>query len=224
VIFLQVFERVFTLQIMIAGAVFILITFLLLIAVWRNRAGARRELPFKKSNNTLVEGTYVVLLSGIAAFLVWLSLSANNSLAGPAVPAGGSAVGLATETPAARVDVTAFQWCWRFDYPRTPVSVTGTCADRAHSPTLVVPTGQPVQLSLTSRDVVHALWIPELAVKKDAMPDHVNTLTLTFDHTGRWLGRCSEYCGTHHVTMDFFIKAVPPEQYQQWLAHGGTTT
>jgi cytochrome c oxidase subunit 2 len=56
------------------------------------------------------------------------------------------------------------------------------------------------------------------------MPDHVNTLTLTFDHTGQWLGRCSEYCGTHHVTMDFFVRAVPSDQYQQWLAHGGAAT
>jgi cytochrome c oxidase subunit 2 len=133
-------------------------------------------------------------------------------------------VGLTAAAASVHVKVTAFQWCWRFDYREAPVSVTGTCVDRAHAPTLVVPAGQPVQLDLTSQDVIHSFWIPELAVKKDAMPDHVNTLTLTFDHAGQWLGRCSEYCGTHHVTMDFFVRAVPSDQYQQWLAHGGAAT
>lgn len=223
-LFPRVFERVFSLQVVVAGAVFVLITSLLVAAVWRNRASRRPGLPFRRSANTPLEAMYAVGLAGVAAFLVWLSLSANDSVAAPAGPAGGDAVGAADATPAARVTVTAFQWCWRFDYPGTPVHVTDTCVDRAHAPTLVVPVGQPVRLELTSTDVIHSVWVPELAVKKDAMPDHVNTLTLTFDREGRWLGRCSEYCGSHHVTMDFFVKAVPPDQYRQWLAHGGAAT
>jgi cytochrome c oxidase subunit 2 len=152
---------------------------------------------------------------------VWLSLSANHTVTDPGRPAGASAVGLASANARTHITVTAFQWCWRFDYREAPVRVTGTCADRAAAPTLVVPAGQPVELSLTSSDVVHALWIPDLAIKKDAMPNHVNTLTVTFDRPGQWLGRCSEYCGTHHMTMDFYVKAVPADQYQQWLTHGG---
>ncbi|MBO0849821.1 MAG: cytochrome c oxidase subunit II [Pseudonocardia sp.] len=223
-VFLRVFERVFSLQVAIAATVFVIVTLLLLVAVWRNRAGRRPDLPFRRSQNTPLEALYAVGLAGVAGFLVWLSLSANDSVTAPAGPAGGDAVGAAKTTPLARVTVTAFQWCWSFDYQGTPVHVTGTCVDRAHAPTLIVPVGQPVRLELTSKDVIHSLWIPELVVKKDAMPDHVNTLTLTFDREGRWLGRCSEYCGSHHATMDFFVQAVPPDQYQQWLAHGGGAT
>jgi cytochrome c oxidase subunit 2 len=68
------------------------------------------------------------------------------------------------------------------------------------------------------------MWLPDFAAKRDVYPDHVNHLRLTFDHAGRWRGRCSEYCGTHHVTMDFFVRAVSPQDYQQFLNSGGTAT
>jgi cytochrome c oxidase subunit 2 len=218
------FQRILTLQTLIAGAVFVVVIAAVGWAAWRNRASRRADLPFQRSHNTALEASYAVLLAAVAAFLAWMSISANDHVASADQPAGGSAVGQPGARAAVKVDVTAFQWCWRFDYPQAPLSVTGTCANRASDPVMVVPAGQPVQLSLRSRDVIHAFWIPGLAVKKDVMPDHVNTLTLTFDRPGIWLGRCSEFCGTHHATMDFYVRAVSPQQYRQWLAHGGTNT
>jgi cytochrome c oxidase subunit 2 len=80
-----------------------------------------------------------------------------------------------------------------------------------------------VEFHITSHDVIHSFWLPDFAIKRDAFPDHVNTLRMVFPHEGRWRGRCSEYCGTHHVTMDFFVRVVSPAQYQQLLHSGGTT-
>lgn len=210
----QIFDQIFTLESAIAGGVFAVIALLLVVAIVRGRARPGRE-PSRRHKNTVLELSYTLVLAGFAAFLVVFTAHANDRLQQTA----------AAETPrVTSVDVTAYQWCWQFSYPGHPASVTGTCReDRSDTPTLVVPTGRPVELRLTSRDVVHAFWVPDLAVKKDAFPDHVNVLDMTFDHPGRWQGLCSEYCGQYHVDMHFFVRAVSPQEYEQFLQSGVVT-
>lgn len=216
--FRTVFEQIFTLQTLIAAAVFVLITTALIVVIVRNRARKREHLPFAARENNPLEIGVAVVLAGIAAFLVWVSFGANARLGGGTGIAQGD-----PEPPAARVDVTAFRWCWDFAYQSAPVRVTGSCGSVADRPVLVVPAGQPVDFSITSRDVVHSFWVPEFGIKRDANPDHVNTLRMRFPE-GQWLGRCSEYCGAYHVNMDFYIRAVSPDEYQRWLASGAVST
>ncbi|MBW0089432.1 cytochrome c oxidase subunit II [Pseudonocardia sp. KRD-184] len=211
----EVFERVFTLQLVIAAGVFVVVCGVLLVALVRNRARKRDHLPFAASENNPLEIGTAIVLSGVAAFLVWVSIQSNQELG------GGAGVAVAEDRPAAaQIDVEAFRWCWEFGYRDTPVEVTGSC-DRGDRPVLVVPAGEPVEFALRSRDVVHSFWVVDLGLKRDAYPDHVNALTMVFPE-GRWPGRCSEFCGTHHVDMEFVVQAVPPDQYQQWLVSGGT--
>jgi cytochrome c oxidase subunit 2 len=213
VFFHEVFQRVLTVEGAIAGLVFVLVLLALVVALVRRRAGTGR-VPSDRAARNGLEIAYVVLLAAVAGFLVWFTASANSQDTASAHPSG-------NKPPSAAVRVTAFQWCWRFNYVGKPVTVTGTCQPDQY-PTMVVPTGGSVQIQLTSQDVVHSFWIPDLDVKVDAFPDHTNTFTLTFDKPGRWLGRCAEFCGTYHTTMDFYVRAVSPDQYRQWLAqHGG---
>ncbi|RCG17389.1 cytochrome c oxidase subunit II [Streptomyces diacarni] len=85
-------------------------------------------------------------------------------------------------------------------------------------PTLVVPTGRTVRINLTSLDVIHSLWVPALRYKMDAFPDHTNSFTFTVDKEGRWIGRCAEFCGDRHHAMEFWLKAVSPEEYDDWVS------
>lgn len=129
---------------------------------------------------------------------------------------------LGSEAPAATVDVTAFQWGWRFDYG-SGVSVIGN-AERP--PTLVVPIGELVRFNLTSRDVVHSFWIPEQRFKRDAFPERETRFGLIFDGSAS-TGRCAEYCGLDHSRMDFHVLPLAPESFATWLerkrsAAGGT--
>jgi cytochrome c oxidase subunit II len=214
--FRGIFRDIFLLEIIIAGAVFLIIVVLLAVTLYRRRAGAGRG-PSSRADNLPLEIGYAVALLGIAVFLVVVTANANQrqeqvQQAARAAP------------DVARVDVNGFQWCWEFSHRDGPARETGTCqADPATRPTLVVPVGRPVELRLTSRDVVHALWVPDLALKSDVYPDHTNVLATTFDHAGTWLGRCSEFCGTHHPTMEFWVRAVPEQEYQQYLASGGAS-
>jgi cytochrome c oxidase subunit 2 len=212
--FRDAFQRMISFEGLVAGIVFVLVGVAVALALLlsRKRSGDTR----RRSSHPIVEVGYAVVLAAIAGTIAFITASANNDLRAQVKPDAASVA------PAATVDVDAFQWCWRFDYHQPDKSVTGSCAGQdTDVPTLVVPTGVPVRLNITSSDVQHSFWIPDLRVKVDAFPDHTNTATLTFDHEGQWSGRCAEFCGSYHTEMHFWVRAVSPQQYQQWLAQGG---
>ncbi|MEU2714397.1 cytochrome c oxidase subunit II [Streptomyces sp. NPDC007205] len=201
----HVFGTVFTLESIVAGGVFLVILGVLAWALVRRRTEASDQ-----PERPRLEAFYVGALAAFAVFLVAWTAWQNHEEQHTADPGP------------LRVDITGFQWCWTFGYPQSPAhrSVSGTCKGK-DVPTLVVPAGRTVQFRVTSRDVIHSFWVPDLRYKMDAFPHHRNTFTLTLDREGRWRGRCAEFCGQRHYAMDFWIKAVPPRDYNRW-AHGGT--
>ena len=215
--FRHVFDSLMTIWTAVAAGVFVIVTGLILFAIVRNRERRRQHLPFAADSHPAVEIAYAVVLGAVAAALATGSFMGISQLH--------EGVGLAvntTSTPATRVDVTAFRWCWDFSYPGTTVERSGDCTAGVY-PTVVVPAGQPVEFAITSRDVVHAFWLPDFDAKMDAYPDHENTLRMIFPTPGRFRGRCSEFCGVHHANMDFWVQVVSPAQYQQFLASGGAS-
>jgi heme/copper-type cytochrome/quinol oxidase subunit 2 len=212
--FRRAFGQLFTQDTTIAWVVFWLVAAALIVAFvlswYRNRTG---KAASRKSTANRVEITYLAALTGMAVFLVISSFAANAKDFPSSDP-----------KPAMRVQVTAFQWCWRFRYTGQPVTVTARCQG-GPLPTLVLPTGRPVELDVTSTDVVHAFWVPYLREKMYAYPGQTNKFTVTLADTGRWIGRCAQLCGLYHYEMDFYLKAVPPSQFDQWLrAHNGSAS
>jgi cytochrome c oxidase subunit 2 len=123
------------------------------------------------------------------------------------------------------VEVVAFKWNWQFNYrdgvgpdAGTVASTTGTSEEVS---VLVLPTGRTVRFELMSQDVVHSFWVPELLFKRDVFPGDLRNsfeLTVRVDREGSYVGRCAELCGTYHSMMTFELRAVPPEQYDRYLA------
>ena len=210
--FRHVFGQIFPLWSVIAGAVFLLVLAAMataMITSWRRRR--RGAAPARREHWHALEAAFGLVLAGIAVFLVVASFSANAADFPRTAP-----------KPAVRVQVTAFQWCWRFHYAGQPVTVTGSC-QAGQYPVLMLPAGRPVEFDVTSADVVHAFWVPYLDVKMDTFPGHVDRFTVTLAHDGRWIGRCAQFCGLYHYEMDFYVQAVPPAQFSRWLhARGGT--
>lgn len=205
----DVFGETFALESIVAAVVFLVVAALFGYALIMRRAG-RRVTPSARAERPRLETYYVGVLAAFAVFLVaWTAWQNNREHRRTA------------ERPV-RVDVSAFQWCWNFSYPQAPDSreVDGTCKGD-DLPTVVVPTGRPVEFHLTSHDVIHSMWIPHLRYKMDAFPDHMNTFTVTLDEEGRWMGKCAEFCGQIHYKMHFWLKAVSPEEYDRWLQGGG---
>jgi cytochrome c oxidase subunit 2 len=107
------------------------------------------------------------------------------------------------------VEAEAFQWGWEMSYPEEGNITTGT--------EIVIPEDRPVHIRVTSRDVIHGFHVPELALKKDAMPGQVNTIKTVPYEQGTYQGYCTEYCGVSHSQMYFTVEVVSEEEYQQWL-------
>lgn len=137
------------------------------------------------------------------------------------------------------IKVTGFQWKWQYEYVDQGVSFYSTLhADSNHArqldsgidPTsipnyllevdnrLVIPTGTKVRFLITANDVIHAWWVPDLAVKKDAIPGYVNEMWAVVEEPGVYRGVCAELCGRDHGFMPVVVEAVDPQTFQQWLA------
>jgi cytochrome c oxidase subunit II len=172
-------------------------------ALVRYRA-RRGRVPSQKSEARVAESLYALGLATVAAVLVWQTFTTENR------------VDSVSSRPGARVDVVAFKWQWRITYPGYGVPpVVGT---RADTPELVVPTDTTVRFTLRSRDVIHALWFPNLRFKRDAFPGRTTRFDLVFDEPGSFTGRCAEFCGLDHAEMTLRVRALPANEYRAWLA------
>lgn len=116
---------------------------------------------------------------------------------------------------ATRVDVVGFQWSWQFVYPDEGVTVTGGPGE---PPELVLPVGEPSELTLRTDDVNHSFWVPDFLSKRDLIPGVDNSITVTPTETGSYTGRCAEFCGLDHWRMYFSVRVVPADEFDSWLA------
>ena len=115
---------------------------------------------------------------------------------------------------AVNVEVTGHQWWWGVRYLDGPnTSDVFTTANEMH-----IPVGVPVVIKLRADDVIHSLWVPSLAGKKDLIPGRTATLQLRADTPGIYRGQCAEFCGLEHALMGLLIVAEPQAQYEQWVA------
>ncbi|MAR89679.1 MAG: cytochrome c oxidase subunit II [Pseudomonadales bacterium] len=85
---------------------------------------------------------------------------------------------------------------------------------------LVIPTGRKVRFLITSDDVIHSWWVPDFAVKRDAIPGFINELWTQVPEgkEGIYRGQCAELCGKDHAFMPVVVDARSPEEFEQWLA------
>ena len=126
-----------------------------------------------------------------------------------ALVAGERLLPLPGRTPA-RIEAEGRQWAWTFRYPDHGGVMT---KDVLH-----LPAGMPVDMVVTSRDVIHAFWVPRLAGKIDAVPGRVNRLRIQADQPGRYEGLCNEFCGLEHAGMRFVVIVHRPEDFAAAVA------
>jgi cytochrome c oxidase subunit 2 len=201
------YDHLFSIYVPIAIGVFAVIVLAVVIAVV---AFARRppERAARWSEKNAVEGSYALLLACVAAFLLYLTFSAEHKV----------------DTVANRqhralvLDVTGSKWEWTLSYPAYGFSVRSGTVGRQP---FVVPAGEAVRVNLTSADVIHAFWIPALRYKHDAIPGSTQVTTLTFSE-GVFPAQCAEFCGLRHSDMVFTVHAVSPAAFAAWARSKGT--
>jgi cytochrome c oxidase subunit 2 len=83
---------------------------------------------------------------------------------------------------------------------------------------VVIPIGKKVRFLVTANDVIHAWWVPQLAVKKDAIPGFINETWTRVDEPGIYRGQCAELCGKDHGYMPIVVKAVSEDEFKKWIS------
>jgi len=156
-------------------------------------------------------------------------------LIGIAIPATGTLLKLEDAKTDADItlQVTGIQWKWKYNYLDEDVEFISSLAqssrDIVKDPTgnenyllevdepVVLPINKKIRFLFHSDDVIHAWWVPELAVKQDAPPGFINDSWAVIEEPGVYRGQCAELCGKDHGFMPIVVNAVTESEYRQWL-------
>ncbi|ACO33686.1 cytochrome c oxidase subunit II [Acidobacterium capsulatum] len=114
---------------------------------------------------------------------------------------------------ALNITVVGHQFWWEIRYPGLGIIT----ANEIHVPVSTKADPQPTYIKLLSADVVHSFWVPQLAGKTDAIPNHVNETWIEPTHTGIYKGQCSQFCGAEHAKMLLRVYVDTPAQFEAWV-------
>ncbi|HEY4688879.1 MAG TPA: cytochrome c oxidase subunit II [Anaerolineae bacterium] len=195
------------LVLVIAVAVFVVVEGLILTAAVRFRRRPKDDSePAQVHGNTRLEIAWTIAPALIVGALFVLTLRAQREIDASAFSAQPGAP--------ITVEVVGHQWWWEFQYPDLGVATGGQRIVTAGQ--LVIPVGRVINLKITSADVIHSFWVPELGGKTDAMKGIVNTTWLRADRPGDFYGQCAELCGVSHANMRFVVTAVSEDEFAAW--------
>jgi cytochrome c oxidase subunit 2 len=198
----------------ISTAVFVIVLGFLAAAVARGRrartaAGSPPSAAAIPSRNPPSEDDprltrAVAIAVGLTMATLFVLLVASVST-GRAIAAFGTA-------SAVTIDITGHQYWWEIEYDDAVPSRRVLTANEIH-----IPVGRPVVLKVTSRDVIHSFWVPNLHGKRDLIPGIMSAIWLQADEPGVYRGQCAEFCGRQHAHMAVDVVAESESQFAGWL-------
>ena len=215
-------DSLYKIVLYISIPIFLLVEGVLIWTLVRHRERRGGPAPVQIRGNTPLELGWT---GGAALILVLIAGVTFAYLGGIQNPPPSGPDGLASVAPGAQVasidqpdpppsegkalniDVNGQQYLWRYDYPGGAFSYYE----------MVVPTDTTVTLDIRASDVVHSWWIPELGGKADAVPGHTNKTWFKIADEGVYAGQCAELCGGNHADMRATVRAVSPEDYQEFI-------
>ncbi len=138
------------------------------------------------------------------------------------------------------IKITGYMWRWNYEYLGTNISYMSDLSTpyeqrinrdtkdknylREVNNPLIVPINKKIRFLMTSNDVIHSWWVPDLAVKKDAIPGFINETWARINVAGTYRGQCAELCGALHGFMPIVVQAVSEQEFATWLTNKQGTT
>jgi cytochrome c oxidase subunit 2 len=210
--------------VLICLVIFIVVFGAMFWAIWKHRKSAGHQAAHFHENTT-VEVIWTVI-----PFIILL---------GMAYPATKTLLAQRdTSAPDITIKATGYQWKWHYDYLQEGISFYSMLATpRAQIENreekgenyllevdreVVVPVGKKVRVLTTAGDVLHAWYVPALAVKQDAIPGFVRDAWFRAEEPGVYRGQCAELCGKEHAYMPIVVRAVTEDEYSRWVAEQKT--
>jgi cytochrome c oxidase subunit 2 len=195
----QAIRALWDLMLAVTGSVWFLVAGAICIALWRaTRRTAPQPVATRRMHAMIAWSTAVTIgvLFGLLGAAVWTgqriqALDASNAL---------------------HITIVGHQWWWDIEYADPIASRRVRLANE-----LRLPLDRPVVLRMTSNDVIHSFWVPNLHGKLDLVPGRVTMLRLRADRPGRFRGQCAEFCGMQHAHMALPVIVEPRGQFDAWL-------
>ena len=193
-------DDLYSMVIIVAAVVFLLVQAALLIAIFRFRARKGKTHPVRQVHgNTRLEMVWTIIPVVVLAIIAVPTLSTLFKLRSAPDPSEN----------ALQIEVTGHQWWWEFTFSDYGFKT----ANEIH-----IPVDRPVYLTITSADVIHSFWVPPLNGKRDAVPGRISHVILQADEPGVFLGQCAEFCGLAHADMRLRVFADTPTDFEAWAA------
>jgi cytochrome c oxidase subunit 2 len=201
-------QRIYDLWLGSAAAAAVVGVFVWLLMLWSGFRYRKKsdQLPRQVRYNLPIEVLYTVVPFVIIAVLFYYTTIAQNFV---------NELKPEDDPDTVNIGVVGFQWNWTFNYVDDQVSVTGLPTTPA---VMYLPTGRTIRFTETSPDVIHSFWVPRFLFKRDAIPGRENTFEVTLNKEGEYIGRCAEYCGEKHAAMQFYVRVVSPQEYDDYIA------
>jgi len=230
----------------IMAIIFVLVVFGGIALAWKNRVKPEDfdhdDLPEQVHGNAKLEWGWtaapavILAIVAVPTMLMVFDLEEKNE-----APAAQSECRLNTEgTRSGELDVMVIgqQWWWEYRYDTDcdgffedvdgdgdiddddrewPLEIALDDDDLVVANQLVIPAGEQVDLTITSRDVIHSFWLPRLNGKRDAVPGRIHTWSVEADEPGEYNGWCTEYCGLSHARMRMSSVALEPAEFDAWV-------
>src|SRR6202789_3084303 len=202
-------HQIFDLSIFVAaitGGIFLVVGGLLAIALYRFRARTTDPAgePAQIYGSTQIELAWTVIPILIVVVLFLTTARIIFAIQDAPKP-----------TTALDVTVIGHQFWWEFRYPTFGV----VTANELHIPVSSGSTPDATFLKLTSADVNHSFWVPQLAGKTDLIANHVNSMWMDPQKPGLYLGQCAQFCGSQHALMLLRVYVDTPQQFAAWIAN-----
>jgi cytochrome c oxidase subunit 2 len=194
--FTRMIDHIFMTTVWWAVVVFVLVEGALVFAIFKFRGKPTDPEPVQTHGNTAVEVIWTIIPAVILALIAVPTI--RGIFETSEIP-----------TDAVRVEVIGHQWWWEFRYPDQKV----VTANELH-----VPSGKKIALYMTTADVLHSFWMPQLAAKRDVFPRRATTLWFTAPEPGDFTGQCAEFCGIQHGRMGFRVFVDTPGDFDAWVA------
>jgi len=205
---------------LICVIIFVIVFGVMFYSIFAHRK-SRGYKPAKFHDNATLEVVWTVI-----PFLILVSM---------AIPSTATLLEMSdTSKSDLTIKITGYQWKWKYDYPDQDVgffSTLTTPRDQIENKAakgehyllevdnpIVVPVGKKVRFLVTANDVIHSWWVPQLGVKKDAIPGFINEFWVRADEAGTFRGQCAELCGKDHGFMPIVVSAVSQEDFTKWVA------
>jgi len=178
----------------VCTAVFVIVTAFVLGPVLLKRKEPTRD-EVLNAGVTVGAGVTVLTLFVLLVASVWT----------------GRAVASLGADSAVTINLIGHQWWWDAEYENSTPSQRFHTANELH-----IPVGRPVVLKVTSRDVIHSFWVPNLHGKRDLIPGYTTAIWIQADKPGVYRGQCAEFCGAQHARMALYVTAEPNVDFEKW--------